>query len=119
MNKPTVIEKFTDNGKHHHWVLVDENKYILWSEAHPLFILMDSLRKQNISQEKVIREFTTLSEKINKWLIAFDKTYGPCLAFALKKGYVIPGNDILQMEEQWAEIIQMVEEFFETNKSNY
>lgn len=36
MKKPEIIEKFTDNGEHSHWILIDSNTgEILWSEISP------------------------------------------------------------------------------------
>lgn len=116
MNKPIIIERFADNGEHSHWELVDDNRYILWSESHPMWVLMDNVIRRNLFQEKSVNQFIILSEKINKFFELFDKTYGPCLAYALKKGYVIPTNDLLQVEAQLAEITRMGKEIAETNK---
>ncbi len=34
MEKPTIVERFADNGEHSHWELVDtETSVVLWTES--------------------------------------------------------------------------------------
>jgi len=36
MNKPTIVEKYTDNGEHSHWQLVNSDTgTVLWEEQSP------------------------------------------------------------------------------------
>lgn len=35
MKKPTVAERFSDNGQHSHWELIDEFGGVIWSEIKP------------------------------------------------------------------------------------
>lgn len=91
MNKPTIVERFADNGEHSHWELISENGLLLWSEAFPPIFLFGEIVRQNKELKKAcdiagqimpfigqlipcVTEYIELTRKIfNEMLLQKDK----------------------------------------------
>lgn len=71
MNKPELVQRFTDNGEHSHWELVDDNGIVIWSENTRIFIIVDSLARQNFIYRNMFEKLELLTkqaENINQLL---------------------------------------------------
>jgi site-specific DNA-adenine methylase len=65
MEKPTIIERFADNGEHSHYVLCDKDGNTLWSEA-PEEDLINPIKSIQDKYDELCEEITKLQEQYDE-----------------------------------------------------
>lgn len=110
MKKPTLVERFADNGEHSHWDLVDENGYTLWSEDTSLFCIVDGLARQNYIHRTIIEKVQLITKAIPRYLDLISKVYSPAATHAINSGYVFPEEDMEEMIKESENLSQLCSE---------
>lgn len=79
MNKPTLIERFADNGAHSHWELVTEDGLIIWSEQIPPFILLGAIVFQNKKLREMCKDIESMFPLVSEYMTLTNKVVGEIL----------------------------------------
>jgi len=110
MNKPELVQRFTDNGEHSHWELVDDNGIVIWSENTRIFIIVDSLARQNFIYRNMFEKLELLTKQLPNYFNFISKVYSPAAAFYIKSGGTFDEKEMEEMTKQAENINQLLEQ---------
>ena len=66
MQKPTIVERFTDNGEHSHWELIDDMGEVLWDSWDAPYSSKVAMENTRRIYKKPMRKSTNLLNDIKR-----------------------------------------------------
>ncbi len=112
MNKPTIVERYADNGEHSHWELVNDNGEVLWDEAEPLPVAT-GVEEAQAPDEFIQKHLDIIYGKMKQAAIArfikpmYDSLDAASIEYFLQKGTVNGGflralNEMMDSMKGWS-----------------
>ena len=114
MEKPILVERFSDNGEHSHWELIDKNGEVLWDSWDKPFSskeedekLIDNLQKRQKELDELIADYKEkLSNQSNNKMESDNDIIGMLFKlneyakdFGIDYGLPMHGKHITEMKE--------------------